>query len=323
MKHGCSICGDGEYNTSELLLETLSYSYDGTDESFALQGVEFSIASGDIVSLLGRNGAGKTTLVRCLSGLLHPQTGSIRVSGSNLNGIDAARRFISVASQDLAIYPGNTVTQNLEFFARLSGFNATRRKEQIERVAALLGISKLLPKQVGDLSGGQKRMLHNAIAILEDRPFLIFDEPSAGLDVDSRKLLLGAVKQLARRGKGILYCTHYLPEVEVLGSRVVLLRNGKVVLDDRVEELISDEHTTFEIEFENTRVCSEIAATISGDIELSGSSLQIYGADSTTMLSECIENARSSRKNIVAINSRRGDIESIFRKFTSGASEDQ
>jgi ABC-2 type transport system ATP-binding protein len=206
----------------------------------ALDGVDISVERGEIIGLLGPNGAGKTTLVSIVCGLRRADRGKVIV-----NGIDAiahpqrAREHIGLAPQDMGIYPMVTARQNLRLFAELSGLNGQRLNGQIEEVAAALRLDRLLDRKAGELSGGQKRRLHTAIALLNSPPLVLLDESTTGADVETRAALLEVVKDLARRGSAVLYSTHYLQEVETLDASVAILDNGRVIADGSVQELVA------------------------------------------------------------------------------------
>ncbi len=219
-----------------LEVEDLHKAYESV---IALDGVDLKLERGEIVGLLGPNGAGKTTLVSIICGLRRADRGSVTVKG-----IDAiahpqrAREHIGLAPQDMGIYPMVTARHNLQLFAELAGLSGQMLSTQIEAVAAVLRLDDLLDRKAGELSGGQKRRLHTAIALLNDPPLVLLDESTTGADVETRAALLEVVKDLARRGSAVLYSTHYLEEVETLDASVVILERGRVIAAGSVQELV-------------------------------------------------------------------------------------
>ncbi len=204
----------------------------------ALDGVDLVVERGRIVALLGPNGAGKTTLVSIICGLRRPDRGRVTV-----NGIDAiahpqrARAHIGLAPQDMGIYPSVTVRNNLQLFAELAGMSGRAGNLRMEQMAAALRLDDLLDRKSGELSGGQKRRLHTAIALLNDPPLVMLDEPTTGADVETRAALLDVVTDLTHRGSSVLYSTHYLQEIETLDATVVILDQGRVIAAGTVQDL--------------------------------------------------------------------------------------
>jgi ABC-2 type transport system ATP-binding protein len=206
----------------------------------ALNGVSLTLEPGEIVGLLGPNGAGKTTLVSIICGLRRADGGAVQVNGINaLAHPQRARRHIGVAPQDTGVYPVVSVRRNLRLFGELTGLRGSQLADQIDEVAEALQITNLLDRKAGTLSGGQKRRLHTAIALLGRPPLLLLDEATTGTDVDTRKHLLQVIRGLAARGSAILYSTHYLGEVEELDASVVIIERGAVIAEGPVQELVA------------------------------------------------------------------------------------
>lgn len=206
----------------------------------ALAGIDLTVQRGRIVGLLGPNGAGKTTLVSIICGLRRPDRGSVTVNGTDaLAHPQRARAHIGLAPQDMGIYPSVTVRNNLQLFAELTGLSGSALNSQIEQIAAALRLDELLDRKSGTLSGGQKRRLHTAIALLDDPPLVLLDEPTTGADVETRAALLDVVTDLARRGSSVLYSTHYLQEIETLDAAVVIIEQGKIIASGAVQDLVA------------------------------------------------------------------------------------
>jgi ABC-2 type transport system ATP-binding protein len=206
----------------------------------ALRGVDLDVAPGEIACLLGPNGAGKTTLVSIVAGLRRPDAGVVEVDGLDATARSVeVRRRIGLAPQDLGIYPVVSVRRNLQLFGRLAGLGPHELRRRIDEVAEALRITNLLDRQGGTLSGGQKRRLHTAIALLHRPPLLLLDEATTGADVETRAHILDLVRRLAAEGSAVLYSTHYLQEVEDLDANVVLLDGGSVIARGAVAGLIA------------------------------------------------------------------------------------
>ena len=206
----------------------------------ALEDVELQIDPGEIFALVGSNGAGKTTLVSIIAGLVAPDRGSVEIAGIDA-GRDPlqARRLVGIAPQELGLYLTLTVRQNLRFFGKLAGLHPRVLEQRIEDVAAALGLSDLLQRTPQELSGGEKRRLHTAMAMLHRPPLLLLDEPTAGVDVQTRSQFLELVNELAADGAAVCYTTHYLQEVETLGASVGILERGRIIARGVVDELVA------------------------------------------------------------------------------------
>jgi ABC-2 type transport system ATP-binding protein len=204
-----------------------------------LGGVDLAVSAGQVLALLGPNGAGKTTLVSVAAGLCLPDRGQARVAGSD---VQRQRRkalaHLGFAPQDTGVYPTLTVKQNLEFFSRLNGVRSRKVPGRVAEVAEALGLTLLLGQRAGQLSGGQRRRLHTALAIVHGPDVLLLDEPTVGADVAARAGLLGVVRELAAGGAAVLYTTHYLAEVEQLGADVAILDQGRICTAGRLQDIV-------------------------------------------------------------------------------------
>ncbi|XVQ84761.1 ABC transporter ATP-binding protein [Microbispora siamensis] len=200
----------------------------------ALDGFDLTVASGEIVGLIGHNGAGKTTFVEVVTGLVRPDAGHVRIAGRSGR---AVRRLLGVAPQEFALYNSVSVRDNLRLFAGLAGLRGRRRDTEIARVLDELHLAPLADRPAGVLSGGQRRRVQAATAMVGSPPLLLLDEPTAGADPETRSALLAAVKARAEAGAAVLYTTHYLPELVDLDATVALARAGRVVARGTQEEL--------------------------------------------------------------------------------------
>ncbi|MGW0332543.1 ATP-binding cassette domain-containing protein [Streptomyces sp. NPDC003011] len=205
----------------------------------ALNDVDLTIADGEIVGLLGHNGAGKSTLMSLVAGLLRPDAGEIEVRGfCSVRDPRRARRELGLAPQELGVYPPLTVRQNLRFFAELAGLRGREVRVRTDEVAEPLGLTALLDRRVSRLSGGEQRRVHTAMALLHRPRLLLLDEPTAGVDVETRARLIAFVRELAAAGTAVCYSTHYLPEVEALDANVAILDHGRMIARGTLPELV-------------------------------------------------------------------------------------
>ncbi|PWU11871.1 MAG: ABC transporter ATP-binding protein [Terriglobia bacterium] len=204
----------------------------------AVQGISLGAGAGETVGLLGPNGAGKTTTVSMISGLLRPDAGEVRIEGRPLQGdTDPIKRKIGLVPQDLALFDELSARQNLVLFAALYGLAGAAAKRVIEAAAELVGLSDRMGDRVKTFSGGMKRRLNLAAALLHDPQILLLDEPTVGVDPQSRNAIFDNLETLKKRGKTLLYTTHYMEEAERLCDRVIIIDHGKVVADDTLAGL--------------------------------------------------------------------------------------
>jgi ABC-2 type transport system ATP-binding protein len=204
----------------------------------AVDGVSLSVGQGEILGFLGPNGAGKTTTVSVIAGLLSAQGGEVRIGGERIRG-DADRRKgrLGLVPQELAIHETLSAWENLRLFGGLQGLEGARLRGACEEALALVGLADRSRERAGSFSGGMKRRLNLAAGLLHDPDLLVLDEPTVGVDPQSRSFIFENLEALRARGKAILYTTHYMEEVERLCERVVIVDGGRVVADDRVDAL--------------------------------------------------------------------------------------
>lgn len=218
-----------------LAVKDLRKSYGKT---VAVDGVSFRIAQGETLGLLGPNGAGKTTTVSMIAGLLRPDSGEVLIDGRALSGdTDATKRKIGLVPQDLALFDELPALANLEFFGALYGLQGAGLKKTLAEALELVGLADRGKDAVKEFSGGMKRRLNLAAALLHDPDLLLLDEPTVGVDPQSRNAIFENLETLKKRGKTLLYTTHYMEEAERLCDRLVVIDHGKVIADDTLHGL--------------------------------------------------------------------------------------
>jgi ABC-2 type transport system ATP-binding protein len=215
---------------------------DGLEKSYqdihAVQGISFNVLQGEIFSLLGPNGAGKTTTISMLSGLLRPTSGDARLGGHSIcDEPEAVKRIIGVVPQEVALYETLNGVQNLNFWGRMYGMGGATLKQRIEEVLDQVGLRERAGDRVETYSGGMKRRLNIAAGLLHRPEILFMDEPTVGIDPQSRRNILEMVKQLRDQGMTVLYTTHYMEEAEELSDRVGIIDHGKLIALGTQEEL--------------------------------------------------------------------------------------
>jgi len=205
----------------------------------AVDEVSFSVGNGEILGLLGPNGAGKSTTIMMLAGLIEPDSGNMMLDGGLLSHADRkSRQQMGIVPQDLAIYPNLTARENLRFFGGLYGLSGSELRSRITEVLSQTGLSDRQNDLTCEYSGGMKRRLNFGVALLHRPRLLILDEPTVGVDPQSRAHLLDCVRQLASEGMSVIYCSHYMEEVQELCDRVAIMDRGKLLACDRIDRLL-------------------------------------------------------------------------------------
>jgi ABC-2 type transport system ATP-binding protein len=204
----------------------------------AVDNVSFVLDGGQLLGLLGPNGAGKTTTVSVIAGLVTPDKGDVLIAGARLAGdTDPSKRRIGLVPQDLALYDELSARANLRFFGALYDLSGGALNEAIASTLELVGLADRERDLVKTFSGGMKRRLNLAAGLLHDPDILLLDEPTVGVDPQSRNAIFENLEALKRRGKALLYTTHYMEEVERLADRIVVIDHGRVIADDTLAGL--------------------------------------------------------------------------------------
>jgi ABC-2 type transport system ATP-binding protein len=205
----------------------------------AVRGVSFEVRQGEVFSLLGPNGAGKSTTISMLSCLLQPTSGDALVFGQSIAREQMpVKEAIGVVPQDIALYADLSATENLAFWGKMYGLRGKPLHDRIEEVLQVIGLTERRGGAVGKFSGGMKRRLNIGIALLHKPRLLILDEPTVGIDPQSRRSILDAVKALNRQGMTVLYTTHYMEEAQELSDRIAIMDTGQIVACGTHEELV-------------------------------------------------------------------------------------
>ena len=206
----------------------------------AVDGVDFVVRRGEIFGLLGPNGAGKTTVVSIICTLLRPTGGSVTLCSQDAQRSPARlRRLFGLAPQEIALYPSLTARENLDYFGSLYGLSGRVLRKRIEECLALVGLSDRGGTRIDTFSGGMKRRANLAAAILHAPRVLFLDEPTVGIDAQSRNLILENLKTLRDAGSTIVYTTHYMEEAENLCGRVAIMDRGRIVAEGSPRSLVA------------------------------------------------------------------------------------
>jgi ABC-2 type transport system ATP-binding protein len=206
----------------------------------AVAGIDLSIAHGEFFGLLGPNGAGKTTTLSMLCGLVNPTAGRVRVDGRDLAD-PAARRMLGLVPQDIALYGSLTVRENLRYFGRMHGLRGPRLAERVETCLAMVALADGADRRVDQLSGGMKRRANLAAGVIHEPAILLLDEPTVGVDAQSRNAIFDTLALLADAGLTIVYTTHYMEEAERLCRRIAVMDRGRLLAEGTPAELVAEQ----------------------------------------------------------------------------------
>jgi ABC-2 type transport system ATP-binding protein len=222
---------------SAVVLEVidLAKQYHGRE---AVKGISFTIRAGEIYGLLGPNGAGKTTTIGMIATIISPSRGSVRISGhSTSSRSDIVRQGLGLVPQTPGLYPSLTAEENLRFFGRMYGVKGDKLEERVDTLLELTGLTPRRSDQVTTFSGGMKRRLNLACGLVHEPRLLLLDEPTVGVDPQSRERIFKDVEELASEGMAVIYTTHYMEEAERLCHRVAILDEGRLIAEGTVSEL--------------------------------------------------------------------------------------
>lgn len=205
----------------------------------AVRGVSFRVARGEIFGLLGPNGAGKTTTISMITGLLSPDAGSVTVDGLDLRTqTTAVKEKLGLVPQDLALYPTLSARQNLTFFGRIYGLRGKELKSRVDKMLEMAGLTERADNAIQSYSGGMKRRINIAAGLLHRPSVLFLDEPTVGVDPQSRNAIFESVEALNREGMTVIYTTHYMEEAERLCHRIAIIDEGQCIALDTPTALI-------------------------------------------------------------------------------------
>ena len=289
----------------------------------AVAGVSFEAAPGGVLGLLGPNGAGKTTTVGMLAGLIRPDAGRVRIDGTVLGtGADPTKRHIGLVPQELALFEDLPARENLAVFGALYGL---RGRALALRCAAVLELTSLADRAAApprEFSGGMKRRLNIACALLHEPSILLLDEPTVGVDPQSRHAIFETIEALASAGRTVVYTTHYMEEVERLADRVVIMDQGRVLADDTLAGLIRSAPVLSFLTLDYERApdaaaLAEISALPGiGSVTLDGLRLTVAAAELGTAAPRVLERLAARGFSCRELTSRRANLEDVFLGLT-------
>ena len=298
---------------------------DGLRKSYgtltAVDGITLRIERGECFGLLGPNGAGKSTTLNCVVGALEPDAGTIQVDGEADPTRPALRARIGIAPQQIALYEDLTADENLEFFGAIYGLRGPRLRDRIEVALEFAGLTSRRRERVSVYSGGMQRRLNLVAGILHDPPVVLLDEPTAGVDPQSRNAIFENIDSMKRLGKTIVYTTHYMEEAQRLCDRVAIVDRGRVMAVDTVEGLIRSHGGPPTVEIERPprvedAADRELARTLGATWE--GDRLRVR----TEQPLDVVGRIAARADTFTQIRIERADLEDVFLNLTGRSLRD-
>ena len=294
--------------------------YDGRK---VVDGICFEIEKGEAFGLLGPNGAGKTTTVSMLSCLVSPTSGDAFIDGKSIikEPMEVKKR-IGVVPQDIALYPTLSARENLAFWGEMYGLSGRKLKEKIDEVLQIVGLTRRSGDPINKYSGGMKRRINIAVGLLHSPELLILDEPTVGVDPQSRANILDTLKELNKNGLTILYTSHYMEEVEFLCNRVAIMDTGKIIALGTKNELrlLAGEMDTLKIATTNTvpQDLKEIIKKVPevSEVQVMDKSIEILTLHGREILTKILELLADKNIKVKSIEIKEPNLESVFLHLT-------
>jgi linearmycin/streptolysin S transport system ATP-binding protein len=294
----------------------------------AVRGVSFEIHEGETYGLLGPNGAGKTTTISMVCGLLARDGGEVTLDGAPIDvGAVAAKAGIGYVPQELALYPDLTGNENLRFFGRLYDLTGSRLETRVAEVLALVGLGERARDRVETYSGGMQRRLNIGIGLLHQPRLLLLDEPTVGVDPQSRHAILESIAALGQAGMAILFTTHYIEEAERLCRRVGIIDGGEIRAEGTRRELVARIGQEDRVRLAVTGDAAAAATALAGvagvtRVGAHGDGLEILVADARGMVPRLIDAAEDAGATVRGVEVIEPDLEAVFLHLTGHALRD-
>ncbi len=294
----------------------------------AVQGVSFSAEAGEVLSLLGPNGAGKSTTISMLSGLLAPSDGDASIMGHSISREPLlAKSALGVVPQDIALYPDLSARENLDFWGKMYGLRGGALKARVDEVLEIIGLTDRQRNHVGKFSGGMKRRVNIGAALLHKPKVIIMDEPTVGIDPQSRRHILDNVKQLNAQGMTVLYTTHYMEEAAELSNHIAIMDKGQIVAIGAYRELIQlvgeQARIDLSVNIEKEKIIPAWKAVEGvSQIDSTNGTISAIVTDSNLVLPKLFEAAAKLNARITSVEIKEPNLETVFMHLTGKALRD-
>ena len=286
----------------------------------AVSDVSFKVEKGEIYGLLGPNGAGKSSTINIITGLIKKDSGQVTIGGLDLDReLTKAKYLLGIVPQDLAIYNDLTALQNVKFFGALYGLTGSALQKQALETLEFVGLKDKARDKVKTFSGGMKRRLNIACGLVHRPQLLILDEPTVGIDPQSRNHIMEAILQLNREGMTILYTTHYMEEAEQLCSRIAIMDAGQIVAQGNLQELRSliEENWYIAVKVKGTPPVNELSKVAGVEkIDLNGNALRFTCRGKHSQLRDILEVLSREHTEILDLSIDEPNLEDVFLTLT-------
>ena len=296
----------------------------------AVKGISFDIKEGEIFSLLGPNGAGKTTTISMLSTLYTPTSGDATIGGHSITKDPmAVKRVIGVVPQDLALYEDLTAKENLVFWGQMYGLGGKSLNSRVDEVLEQIGLVDKAKNRVKTYSGGMKRRVNIGVGLLHKPRLLFMDEPTVGIDPQSRRAILDTVKDLNKQGMTVLYTTHYMEEAAELSNRVGIIDHGELIAlgtqDELTKQVGESETLILHIgENEDPDALAKALSNVEGvqKADVTDHEVSVITSDAKDILAAVVSKANERGIKIRSIDIREPNLEAVFLHLTGRALRD-
>ncbi len=308
-----------------LKIDNLSKSYKNIQ---AVDQINFDLKEGEILGLLGPNGAGKSTTISMISTLLKPSGGNILYKNADIvTSPKAIQKELGIVPQEIALYLNMSGYENMKFWGQAYGLKGKILKNRIKEVSQIIGISDRLKDKVKTYSGGMKRRLNIGVSLLHEPKLLIMDEPTVGIDPQSRNHILETVKKLNKDGMTIIYTSHYMEEVEYLCDRIQIMDEGKIIASGTKEELITIVNGTKKVTITFDIINDQLVDAISklsyvNDLKIIDHSIIFKTTNGDHMVSDILYHTKSFDSKIIGLDVINPNLESVFLHLTGKALRD-
>jgi len=285
----------------------------------AVRGISFSIKDGECYGLLGPNGAGKSTTINMLSMLFPPNSGQITINGTDASNANVAvKQIMGIVPQEIALYDKFTAWENILFWGSIYGIKGKQLHDKAEELLKWVGLFDRRKEKINSYSGGMKRRINIACALLHSPKVVLLDEPTVGVDPQSRNLIFELIQQLNKEGMTIIYTTHYMEEAEKLCNRIAIMDNGQIVAQGTLDELKQQSAVTDMIVVDFTQAPDEklLAEKLKSEISVFENSLTMLSSDSKKDLTRVVTTCTDAGFEINRIDIQKGNLESVFLKMT-------